>query len=516
MYPRKNGPVAICKRLNIPIDKLPPVDPHDEICGNPIIAHEIPFKFAEELSQLTVMGFNDHNKNLRILLRHEDSKNKIGIVMEEYEKQSKFHGILIGDRVVSGPDWKWADQDGGRGLEGSVRGLRQWHPKDPPNKTTEVVVLWDHGLYGNYRFGYKGAYDIKVIDRWTDEKQQESDIVFVGQRVCRKQPNWRWENQDGGINGVGTIIELYASPAPFEGGARVAVLWDHQRAQFRDKAEEYLKAHPHGDDEWYNADDEKEENEKFNPYKHTSNEHLVELMNAYHNNPHQTRMKRGKYIPPQYESDEHSSEWDEPDFDEILSKPIPKYRWGLRDPSLDFPANDLELSQSKDLQERKYLMIDDRVRQSKYFRSRRRPPKSESGIVLKVEQSDPRRVNPNQIKGDKVYTTWSSHQSYSFQGDDGVDDIEYFKRGQVFKDKWSRIKVGDRVRRGMTWKNEYGEEDGGHDKKGTVVCIQYVLQTAGILAKVRWDRNGHVNFYSWGFKEIYDLKNAEPEPGYGL
>ena len=153
-------------------------------------------------------------------------------------------------------------------------------------------------------------------------------------------------------------------------------------------------------------------------------------------------------------------------------------------------------------------MIDDRVRRSHYFKPRRKEPKSEHGIVLKVEQSDPRRVNENEIKGDRVYTTWSSHQSYSFQSDDGVDDIIFYKRGQVFQDKWSRIKVGDRVRRGLTWRNEYGIEDGGHEGKGTVVCIQYVLQVAGILAKVRWDRTQHINFYSWGFKDIYDLRKA--------
>merc|ERR1712228_701808 len=135
MYPPKNGPVAICKRLKIPIDKLPAVDPHDEICGNPIIAQEIPLKYAEELSVLTAMGFNDHNKNLRTLLRLKDSEDRIMQVMEEYDSsKNKFQGIFIGDRVVRGPDWKWRDQDGGRGLEGSVRGLRQWHPADPCNQ----------------------------------------------------------------------------------------------------------------------------------------------------------------------------------------------------------------------------------------------------------------------------------------------------------------------------------------------------------------------------------------------
>merc|ERR1711997_1311333 len=85
-----------------------------------------------------------------------------------------------------------------------------------------------------------------------------------------------------------------------------------------------------------------------------------------------------------------------------------------------------------------------------------------------------------------------------------------FEKLLEFQDKWSRIKVGDRVRRGLTWKNEYGIEDGGHEKKGTVVCVQYVLQIAGILAKVRWDRTGHINFYSWGFKNVKDLKKAAP------
>ena len=50
--------------------------------------------------------------------------------------------------MVRGPDWKWGDQDGGVGHEGTVRGLRQWHPTDPDDSMTSVVILWDHGLYG--------------------------------------------------------------------------------------------------------------------------------------------------------------------------------------------------------------------------------------------------------------------------------------------------------------------------------------------------------------------------------
>ena len=56
------------------------------------------------------------------------------------------------------------------------------------------MVLWDHGLYGNYRFGYKSAFDIKVIDRVDDEKQQDR-LIAVGERVQRHQMNWRWGDQ---------------------------------------------------------------------------------------------------------------------------------------------------------------------------------------------------------------------------------------------------------------------------------------------------------------------------------
>eukprot|EP01083_Nonionella_stella_P198191 727885_1 len=169
------------------------------------------------------MGFTDHDRNLRHLLRFGDSRDVVLLVSDAYlSYEGTWTSIYIGDRVVRGPDWKWGDQDGGNGLEGTVRGLRQWHPHDPLNRTTEAVVVWDHGLYGNYRFGYKSAFDLKVIDRQIDKKPNENDkSIRVGDHVSRNQMHWRWGEQDGGPNYVGTVLELYASPAPFEGGCRV-------------------------------------------------------------------------------------------------------------------------------------------------------------------------------------------------------------------------------------------------------------------------------------------------------
>lgn len=229
--------------------------------------------------------------------------------------------------MVRGADWKWGDQDGGLSrhdgklcYEGTVRGLRQWHPSDDANTTTSVVVLWDHGLYGNYRFGYKSAFDVKVVGRLEDEKQQDQ-LLAVGERVQRSQGNWRWGQQDGGAGLLGTVVELYASPAPFMGGCRVAVLWDHERDHFFERATEYMKAHPRGDLEWY-ADNEEEEDEDEKEEEdeggnQLSEEQVVQRFGAFENNPHRVRKKRAKYVPPHDDnaSDEDSSEWDEPDFE---------------------------------------------------------------------------------------------------------------------------------------------------------------------------------------------------------
>lgn len=513
MYPPKNGPKALASRLGIALDQIPGRDPHDEISGDVEVTKEITLKYQEELSQLSMMGYVDRDKNLRHLLRMKG----VDEVIDAYLSPSKFQGIYIGDRVVRGPDWKWGDQDGGDGHEGTVRGLRQWHPADPEDASTSVVVLWDHGLYGNYRFGYKSAFDVRVIDRFQDDEKQQEQLIAVGERVQRGQLNWRWGEQDGGAGHLGTVVELYASPAPFDGGCRVAVLWDHEREHFLEKATEYLKEHPHGDQEWYMADDEKEDDAADDDEggHEQSAQQILQKLAECQPNPHRVRKRRKPYVVPMDDdlSEEHSSEWDEPDFEEVLSRPIPKYRWLLPDPKSPVGVGlDIEMSQSKRLPERKYLMIDDRVRQSPTFRASRKAPKTEEGIVLKVEQADPLRVLPSDVKGDRVFTTWSSHQSYAFECSGRQSDIVFHKRGQVFENPDSRMKVGDRVRRGMTWRMEWGDEDGGHEAKGTIVCVQYVLKMAGILAKVRWDKSKHTNFYSWGFKEVYDLKKSD-HPG---
>jgi len=162
------------------------------------------------------------------------------MVAQEIDQLFTIKGIYVGDRVIRGPDWKWGDQDGGKQnnsnypyLNGTIRGLSQWHPKDKDTLITNVIVVWDHGIYGNYRYNYRGAFDIRVTKRY-----EKLPLITVGNQVKRGQKLWRWNNQDGGIGKKGDIIEVYASPAPFEAGIRVAILWDKDKKEYKEKAKQ--------------------------------------------------------------------------------------------------------------------------------------------------------------------------------------------------------------------------------------------------------------------------------------
>ncbi|XP_078675972.1 E3 ubiquitin-protein ligase HECTD1-like isoform X4 [Branchiostoma floridae x Branchiostoma belcheri] len=61
--------------------------------------------------------------------------------------------MVVGARVVRGLDWKWRDQDGGPGGEGTVTGELHngW-----------VDVTWDAGGSNSYRMGAEGKYDLQL------------------------------------------------------------------------------------------------------------------------------------------------------------------------------------------------------------------------------------------------------------------------------------------------------------------------------------------------------------------
>ena len=68
-----------------------------------------------------------------------------------------FSQFFIGARVVRGLDWKWRDQDGAPGAEGTVTGELHngW-----------IDVTWDHGGSNSYRMGAEGKFDLKLAPNY--------------------------------------------------------------------------------------------------------------------------------------------------------------------------------------------------------------------------------------------------------------------------------------------------------------------------------------------------------------
>jgi E3 ubiquitin-protein ligase mind-bomb len=64
--------------------------------------------------------------------------------------------FIEGSRVVRGPDWKWVDQDAGEGGVGTIIAI------DVASK--RVTVLWDNGNQSDYRAGYQGCFDLRILD----------------------------------------------------------------------------------------------------------------------------------------------------------------------------------------------------------------------------------------------------------------------------------------------------------------------------------------------------------------
>lgn len=66
-----------------------------------------------------------------------------------------------GLRVVRGPDWKWGDQDGGKGATGTVY-LEECSFQEKQLQPKRVSVVWDTGVKGQYRAGPLGLQDLRV------------------------------------------------------------------------------------------------------------------------------------------------------------------------------------------------------------------------------------------------------------------------------------------------------------------------------------------------------------------
>ncbi|XP_071805425.1 E3 ubiquitin-protein ligase MIB2-like isoform X1 [Asterias amurensis] len=88
------------------------------------------------------------------------SQSSIGVRVAKRQKSTKItlRGLFPGAKVVRGPDWDWANQDGGEGKMGKITDIRGW---DVESGRSVANVLWSGGGTNVYRVGHKGKVDLK-------------------------------------------------------------------------------------------------------------------------------------------------------------------------------------------------------------------------------------------------------------------------------------------------------------------------------------------------------------------
>ena len=77
--------------------------------------------------------------------------------------------VLVGVRVVRGPNWTWGEQDGGEGHVGTVAEvLKSDRSAGAVDQGCSgpciVTVQWDCGNRCRYRCGVGDRYDLRVLD----------------------------------------------------------------------------------------------------------------------------------------------------------------------------------------------------------------------------------------------------------------------------------------------------------------------------------------------------------------
>ncbi|XP_033639192.1 E3 ubiquitin-protein ligase MIB1-like [Asterias rubens] len=186
--------------------------------------------------------------------------------------------MLKGLRVVRGPDWKWNDQDGGRGCVGTVI-------PTPEKKSSNAVVCWDSGVKATYRVS-DGSFDLRIYDngpmgvkhsnvtcdccgqdgilgiRWKCRQCGDYDLchscyhrdkhnlqhpfsridtenttgvdvpcragatkwralgLFPGAHAIRG-PDWTWGDQDGGAGSVGKVTDFDSTDGSYRSWVKV-------------------------------------------------------------------------------------------------------------------------------------------------------------------------------------------------------------------------------------------------------------------------------------------------------
>ncbi|XP_060583333.1 uncharacterized protein LOC132739603 isoform X2 [Ruditapes philippinarum] len=137
----------------------------------------------------------------RLLAKQADSSDNMSNVSEEddhFEPSDLLDLPKIGTRVVPGPDIT------GRLLQLQVRkGTVTGHSRKHRGK---VFVKWDNGVNLLCNCGYHFKFEVLTADD-TDQHNID-DKIEVGCKV-RRGPDWKYGNQDGGVDQIGTVIKIH-------------------------------------------------------------------------------------------------------------------------------------------------------------------------------------------------------------------------------------------------------------------------------------------------------------------
>ena len=106
---------------------------------------QLPNALRLKLAELELKVDDASARELESLTRHSDAVDL-----------SLYRGPLkVGDRVQRGPDWKWDDQDGGEGEQGTIT--------NAPDENTWARVEWDAGGSNSYRWGQEDSWDLILV-----------------------------------------------------------------------------------------------------------------------------------------------------------------------------------------------------------------------------------------------------------------------------------------------------------------------------------------------------------------
>ncbi|XP_076451945.1 E3 ubiquitin-protein ligase MIB2-like isoform X2 [Babylonia areolata] len=116
-----------------------------------------------------------------------DSPSSKGVKLSKRSTSSKLQafGIFAGAQVIRGPDWDWANQDGGEGKIGKVSDIRGW---DSESGRSVAHVTWTSGSTNVYRVGHKGKVDLKYITPSAGGNYYRDHLPTLGEAVEPANP----------------------------------------------------------------------------------------------------------------------------------------------------------------------------------------------------------------------------------------------------------------------------------------------------------------------------------------